>query len=157
MARNCPGCVPLTMQKRTRWVLVTDSLLPTDSRWYEADVIIHYGAPEGRSRHARARVVGAPAGYGGQRIGASTVVLWGRNTARLAELVEGSIEPIVVVALVPGTSKTGKALPAIRAACARRGRELHVIQVAERTTFHVDPQREPRVVFAPVRRGAPAL
>ena len=82
-------------------------------------------------------------------------MVWGRNTLALAETFDDTTDPIVFVALVPGTGLHGRGTSAIRRACAKQGRELHVLRFADRRSVYVDPSRDPQVEFATVRRGPP--
>lgn len=157
MSTDCPSCKPLTMRKRTRWLVFTDTLPLSDRKYVRADVAVVLGSVDGRTRHGHARIACCcdESGYGRRKLGASSCVVYGRNTTRLFEVFRETETDIVFVALVPGTGRHGRGTKAIREACERAGRELHVVMFADRATCHVDPHRDPRVIFAPVGNGNP--
>lgn len=147
------------MLKRTRWLAFTDALSLQDRQWVRGDVVVVLGSADGRSRHGHARIACCcdESGYGARGLGASSCVVYGRNTTRLAEVFAETQAKVVFVALVPGTGLHGRGTRAIREACEAQGRELHVLRFEDRPTCHVDPFRDPRVVFAPIGNGgAPA-
>lgn len=149
MAKDCPSCNPVTNQKRTRWLVFTDTLTDGDTRWATSDVVITRNCYP-RRRFGHAQVCCACDAYGHQRLGAGAVVVWGKNTTKLFEAFKATLDPTVFVALVAGTTTSGKAVAKIQKACAEADRLCFVVEFSSKRSCHVDPTMEPKVVFANV-------